>query len=125
MKLLVHFLLAAGLCLSVSNADAQAGSSKDPKKAYAALQKQRASAKAAYLKNPKSAPLKKKYVDASLKQAEAAMAAPFFTPREKYPAALNLYREVLKVEPKNATALQWKKQIEDIYKSMGRPIPPG
>ena len=37
--------------------------------------------------------------------------------------ALKYYREVLKADPKNEEALKNKKQIEDIYESMGMPIP--
>ena len=44
-------------------------------------------------------------------------------PRVKYRAALADYRLALKADPKNAEALANKKQIEDIYKMMGRPIP--
>jgi len=43
--------------------------------------------------------------------------------KEKYRPALKYYRKVLEVDPKNAEALTNKKQIEDIYESMGMPIP--
>lgn len=44
-------------------------------------------------------------------------------PRVKYRAALDDYRKALAADPKNAEATKNKKQIEDIYTSMGRPIP--
>lgn len=44
-------------------------------------------------------------------------------PREKYKPALQRYRRVLELDPKNDEAKANKKQIEDIYISMGKPIP--
>ena len=44
-------------------------------------------------------------------------------PRVKYRAALADYRQALKLDPTNVQAQTNKKQIEDIYRSMGRPIP--
>lgn len=43
--------------------------------------------------------------------------------KEKYRPALKYYRKVLELEPKNEEAQKNKKQIEDIYESMGMPIP--
>lgn len=43
--------------------------------------------------------------------------------KEKYRPALKYYRQVLEVDPKNSEAMTNKKQIEDIYESMGMPIP--
>lgn len=45
------------------------------------------------------------------------------TPKEKYPAALRIYREVLKLDPKNPTATDASGTIIAIYKQMGRPVP--
>jgi len=44
-------------------------------------------------------------------------------PKKKYAPALKHYRRVLELDPKNIEAAQNKKQIEDIYEMMGRPIP--
>jgi tetratricopeptide (TPR) repeat protein len=44
-------------------------------------------------------------------------------PRVKYRAALIDYRRALQLDPTNAEAKANKKQIEDIYKMMGRPVP--
>jgi hypothetical protein len=41
----------------------------------------------------------------------------------KYRAALDDYRKALEADPKNEDAAKNKKMIEDIYTSMGRPIP--
>jgi tetratricopeptide (TPR) repeat protein len=91
----------------------------------AKLDKAQATAKQAYLKKPKDAKLKKKYVDATTTLAYEVMTSPALSPREKYPRALRLYREAKQVDPKNKDAIKWVKEIEDIYKSMGRPVPPG
>lgn len=43
--------------------------------------------------------------------------------REKYRPALKYYRKVLELDPNNAEAEKNKKEIEDIYKQMGMPVP--
>lgn len=45
------------------------------------------------------------------------------SPKKKYRPALQRYRRVLELEPGNEEAAANKKQIEDIYQSMGMPIP--
>lgn len=79
--------------------------------------------KAAYTKNPQDAKAKKAYIDATVSLGNVVMFSPALAPRQKYPRALALYREALKLDPKNKTALANKKTIEDIYRQMGRPIP--
>ncbi len=44
-------------------------------------------------------------------------------PKKKYGPALKLFKRVLELDPKNQEAMNNKMQIEDIYNSMGRPIP--
>jgi hypothetical protein len=44
-------------------------------------------------------------------------------PKDKYKPALQRYRRILEIDPKNDEAMTNKKQIEDIYISMGKPIP--
>lgn len=44
-------------------------------------------------------------------------------PKDKYKPALKRYRRVLEIDPNNDEAKSNKKQIEDIYISMGKPIP--
>jgi hypothetical protein len=43
--------------------------------------------------------------------------------KKKYKPALQRYNKVLEVDPKNSEAMENKKQIEDIYQSMGMPVP--
>ncbi len=66
---------------------------------------------------------KKAYVDATVLFGHESMISPALPPKQKYPQALRLYREALKLDPKNPVATKELKLIEDIYKSMGRPIP--
>jgi hypothetical protein len=78
---------------------------------------------AAYKAKPKSPELKKALADAYLAKADALMNDPAAPPRMKYPGALRAYRSVLQYDASNAKAQQNIKTIEDIYKSMGRPVP--
>lgn len=80
---------------------------------------------AARLKNEKapSAPAKKAYLGAALKYADAVLVSPALGPKDKYPKALRVYREVKNVDPANKAAKEKIELIEGIYKSMGRPIP--
>lgn len=60
---------------------------------------------------------------AQLKAANFLMFEADLPPREKYKPALVRYRRVLELDPKNQEAMANKTEIEDIYKSMGKPIP--
>ena len=55
--------------------------------------------------------------------AQKIMLDPALPPREKYPKALAMFRNALKIDPGNALAKDGVKVIEDVYKSMGRPVP--
>jgi tetratricopeptide (TPR) repeat protein len=56
-------------------------------------------------------------------QAEKIMLDPALAPKEKYPKALGMFRDALEIDPNNALAAKNITLIEDIYKSMGRPVP--
>lgn len=88
----------------------------------APIEKEYKAAKAAYKAKPAEAS-KAALVKATVKFATATMTTTELGPKVKYPAALRLYREALKLDPKNKEALNNKQMIEDIYKSMHRPIP--
>ena len=45
------------------------------------------------------------------------------SPKQKYRGALRRYKRVLEFDPGNQEAVANKKQIEDVYKSMGMPVP--
>lgn len=74
-------------------------------------------------KSPKDAKLKKEVAEANYQVGFTMMNNPDLPPRVKYPGALKKYRRALQLNPKHAAAARDKKMIEDIYKSLGRPIP--
>ena len=65
----------------------------------------------------------KALVDAHMGKADFFMNDPNSPPRVKYTTALKEYRKVLTYEKSNQKAATNIKTIEDIYKSMGRPVP--
>jgi tetratricopeptide (TPR) repeat protein len=65
----------------------------------------------------------KTLAQAQLAKGDSFMYNDSLPPRQKYPTALRAYREVLKYDKENKQAQQGVKTIEDIYKSMGRPVP--
>ena len=79
-------------------------------------------AKSAYDK-AKSEASKEEYVEATVEYATEVMTSPKLPAKEKYPKALQLYREANLVDPSNVTAKNNIEMIEGIYESMGRPIP--
>ena len=80
-------------------------------------------AKKSLAAKPKDKRLQKAFVVATDRYATATMNAPSLPPRMKYPTALRLYREALKVDPANHEAKNNADMIVSIYKSMGRPVP--
>lgn len=56
-------------------------------------------------------------------EAEKIMLDPALAPKDKYPKALGMFRDALELDPNNALATKSITLIEDIYKSMGRPVP--
>lgn len=87
------------------------------------FQKDYETAKSAYAKDPKSPKAKEALVITTVRLGTATMVSPALESRVKYRRALELYREALKLDPENHEALANKKQIEDVYRSMGREIP--
>ncbi len=79
-------------------------------------------AEAKYMKSKSDAD-KKDYILKQMGAANYLMFEANLSPKKKYKPALARYNKVLEVDPKNAEAMENKKQIEDIYKSMGMPIP--
>lgn len=63
------------------------------------------------------------YLEAAMAHADYYMFVADLPPREKYPPALRIYREVLEVDPTHEKARESMEIIVDIYNSMGRPVP--
>lgn len=66
---------------------------------------------------------KKVCIEKQLAAANYLMFDANLSPKKKYRPALQRYRRVLELDPNNAEAQKNKKQIEDIYESMGMPVP--
>jgi|SRR4030095_5942026 len=75
-----------------------------------------------YMKS-KSETDKKTCIQKELAAANYLMFEANLSPKKKYRPALQRYRRVLELDPNNTEAMENKKQIEDIYKSMGMPVP--
>jgi tetratricopeptide (TPR) repeat protein len=78
---------------------------------------------AAFKKNPKSAEYKQGLAAAHFAQGNALMNNAQMPPFRKYPGALKSFRKTLEYDPNHKEAKANIKTIEDIYKSMGRPVP--
>jgi hypothetical protein len=76
-----------------------------------------------YKAKPKDGKLKLKVAEAYYQAGHTMMMSPKLAPRTKYRGALAHFRTTLKYNSKHTKAAQEKKTIEDIYKSMGRPVP--
>ena len=92
-------------------------------KQLAQYRKEYEAAKKTLSAKPKDKNAKQTFVVAGDRYAMAMMTAPSVPPKVKYPGALRLYREVLKVDPKNKEAANNSQMIIDIYKQMKRPVP--
>lgn len=66
---------------------------------------------------------KKICIDKQMEAANYLMFQADLPPKKKYRPALKRYRRVLQLDPSNKEAAANKKQIEDIYQSMGMPVP--
>jgi hypothetical protein len=86
------------------------------------LTKEADDADAKYEKS-KSESDKKVCIEKQMEAANYLMFQADLPPKKKYRPALRRYRRVLQLEPGNTEAAANKKQIEDIYQSMGMPVP--
>ena len=77
----------------------------------------------AFEADSKNEDTKKKLVEATYEFGNKVMLDPALAPRVKYPTALKMYKRVLEIDPTHKKAADDKKTIEDIYASMGRPVP--
>lgn len=100
--------------------DMQTESGKDPKAGE--ISKTAFDFEKSYEKD-KSAGNKKLLIEKHMAAGNYLMFEANVPPKEKYGPALKHFRRVLELEPGNAEADRNKKQIEEIYEMMGRPIP--
>lgn len=77
----------------------------------------------AYEKNPNDQETKKKLIQATYELGRKIEYDDKLPPFVKYPQALKLFRRTLELDSNHKEALAEKEQIENIYRSMGRPIP--
>lgn len=115
----MRLLFVAALALAAALGAAQSASEKKLQQ----LEKTYTAAKASFAKKPKDKKVREQFVTAGVKFGHESMVSPDLPPRLKYRQALRVYREVLKVDPKNEVAKKESDLIISIYKSMGRPIP--
>jgi hypothetical protein len=87
------------------------------------FEKEYTAAKAAYAKKPKDKKAKDRFIAAATKYGHESMTSDALPPRVKYRQTLRIYREVLKLDPKNPVAKPESDLIIKIYKDMGRPVP--
>ena len=118
-RTVLSFVFAAASLLAADPAVTQAKKELAAKNYDAAITGLQVATKA----NPKSAEIKATLVEALLAKADSIMYNEALPPRAKYPEALRNYRQVLTVDKENQKAKASISTIENIYKSMGRPIP--
>ncbi len=120
-------LLAGALALlSLAGCSSSAPEEKKVGEPAAVVEKPAASAEEKKTEEPSAPPVseaKQKEAEKLAKEAEKVMLDPKLGPKEKYPKSLGMFRDALKIDPNNALAKESIKLIEDIYKSMGRPVP--
>jgi cytochrome c-type biogenesis protein CcmH/NrfG len=98
-------------------------SEKEERQMLAKLETEQKKAEADLKKSPQNAKVKERFVVATVRLGTATMVSPILDRKEKYRIAIGYYRAALKVDPNNKEAKNNSKLIEDIYRSMGRPIP--
>ncbi len=77
----------------------------------------------AHKAKPSDAAVKSTLVEALMGSADGYMYNEQLPPFRKYPNALRLYRRVVEIDKSNQKAKDNVAMIEQIYKSMGRPVP--
>ncbi|HAX49175.1 MAG TPA: hypothetical protein PK605_12930 [Ignavibacteria bacterium] len=103
-----------------NNTDSQTDTQGDTKAVE--MMKAADDAEAKYMQSKSDAD-KKEYITKQMSAANYLMFEANLSPKKKYKPALQRYNKVLAIDPKHDEALENKKQIEDIYQSMGMPIP--
>lgn len=133
MKILLFLtLLVFILCGCSSEKGVNASSSQDnaalsqektpSEENIAVLEKSYEEAKKEWSVSPNDKEKRKKYVEATVAYANKVMYGPG-NPKEKYPKALRLYEEALKIDSSHREAKANRDMILSIYRQMGRKPP--
>lgn len=110
-------LITAGVVAALAAVGCSTAATKDSKSAEPTV------TAAADAPAPAVSPEQQQQAQQLAEEAEKIMLDPALAPREKYPKALGMFRDALTIDPDNALATQSIALIEDIYRSMGRPVP--
>ena len=113
-------LLLAGACAALAVAGCSAAATEDNKAEAPAAP---GSSLTAAPDAPAVSGQQQQQAQQLAEEAEKIMLDPALAPRDKYPKALGMFRDALEIDPNNALAAKSITLIEDIYKSMGRPVP--
>ena len=112
-----------GLCAVIPAVAARQHPTPPAKQASTADEAQLKTLEAKLAKKPKDAKLKKQVALLNFKVGHARMHNMTLTPHERYAVSLRYFRRALALDPGLKAAKEDKDQIEDVYRSMGRPIP--
>ena len=96
--------------------------SSDPK-VLKGLQSEWSAAQESFAKHPNDPKIRDRFVVAGVRFGHESMMSPLLNSHLKYAQALHVYKQVLKVDPKNPVAKKEADMMIQIYKSMGRKIP--
>lgn len=119
MRLTLLLMATATLMLAANPAIASAQQKIDAKKFGEGVTQ----LEVALEKAPKDAELLKALSSAYTKWGDSFMFNEQLPPFQKYPQALKHYRSAVKHDAKNEDAKKKAETIENIYRSMGRPVP--
>lgn len=122
-------LVLAGACAALAVAGCSTAATEDKKAGQSAATGSSmtvapdAGVKAAGPSGPAVSEEQQQQAQQLAEEAEKIMLDPALAPKEKYPKALGMFRDALQIDPNNALATKSITLIEDVYKSMGRPVP--
>ena len=126
MRRLLVLLAAIVVLVSLASAQKPTGQTPKTEKArFAKYTRIQSQAKAAYLKSPGKAAVRKKYVDSTVDLGLEYMYSETVERKSRYRTALNYFREALKADPSNHKARENVDMLVSIYRSLGRPVPGG
>lgn len=123
MRRLFPILMVAGLLTAGCKPDAASNPAPKAEKSGPMTEAQLQQLEGQLKANSSDAGLKDRVAEANYEVGYTMEMDPNLDPKVKYRGALKFYRRALELNPQHEQAAKEKKQIEDIYTSMGRPIP--